>query len=135
MEDDKATCGKGIANHSPNPRAMADVAAAMSNLFATHMKALDLQDANGRREHDAYNSLAGAYAAASERLASLAEEAEGYRSLPMAPHDMAFMTGREPLAAFERVVAARKALRELLQAGSDQDEAMLAQMRAMQDGA
>ena len=132
MDDDTPTCGKGIAGHSPNPRAMAEVAAAMANLFATHMKALDLQDENGRREHDAYNSLAGAYAAASQRLSNLATEAEGYRTLPMASHDMAFMTGAEPLAAFERVVAARRALRELLQDGVQQDQAMLAQMRAMQ---
>jgi hypothetical protein len=132
MSEGTPTCGKGIANHAPNPLAMAEVAAAMANLFATHKKALDVQDSDGRREHDAYNSLAGAYAEVARRLAALASEAESYRPLAPAPHDMSFMTGPEPLAAFERVVAARAAPRELLQASAPQDEAMLAQMRSMQ---
>ncbi len=127
--DDVRTCGKGLASHTPMPRAMAEMADAMAVLFQVHMKALDPAEENGRREHKAYASLSAAYARVAELLAGLASEAESYRALPMAAHDMTFMTGPEPLAAFERVVAVRQSLLALLQELAGQDQAMLAEMR------
>jgi hypothetical protein len=116
------------------PNHMAALAEAMSGLFSVHMGALDASEEAGKAEFDAYRSLADGYAAVAARLRAIATEAEGYASLAPASHDMAFMTGPEPLSAFEDVVAARRGLRTLLEQAAASEEAMLAQMRTAQAG-
>jgi hypothetical protein len=112
------------------PSHIAALAEAMSGLFRVHMGALDASEEAGKAEFGAYSSLADGYAGLAARLRAVATEAEGYASLAPASHDMAFMTGPDPLAAFEAVVAAKRRLRDLLERAAASDEAMLAAMRA-----
>jgi hypothetical protein len=121
---EEPTCGTGLAERAVLPAQLATLAAALADTLETHMHALDLSDEAARREHEAYASLVAQYRRIGAQLRAIADEMTGYRDLPMGRHDMAVMTARPAVEAFERFLAAEKALLALLQTSVAEDEAM-----------
>ena len=97
------------------PAKLADLMSARAEVLERHTRALDLDDAAGRQEFDAYTALVGAHREVAAELAALAQQMSGHRDLPMAPHDTAVLSG--PLGqaeAFQRFKAIERELVELL---------------------
>ena len=126
--DEQQTCGKGLAEHSVLPASIGELVASTARVLEVHMKALDLSDDNGKREYDAYREIASWHRRIANELASLAEKMAGYRTLPMARHDLAAMMSPAPRHAFAGFVANEARLLALLQSRVEQDRAMLAEM-------
>ena len=126
--DEEWTCGKGLAAHAPLPASLGELLASTARVLEVHMKALDPTDANAKREIEAYRDVATAHRRIANELATLAERMENYRTLPMAPHDMAIMTSAAPRHAFAGFVAQEEKLLALLQSRLESDTAMLAEM-------
>jgi hypothetical protein len=126
--DEEQTCGKGLAEHSALPASMGELIASTARVLEVHMKALDLSDENAKRELEAYRELAATHRRIAIELASTAERMAGYRTLPMARHDMAAMMSPAPRHAFAGFVAQEERLLDLLQSRLERDRAMLAQM-------
>jgi hypothetical protein len=126
--DDQQTCGKGLADRSTLTAALGELVASTARVLDVHMKALDLTDENGKREYDAYRELASAHRRIAIELADTAQRMVGYRTLPMARHDMAAMRSPAPRHAFAGFVEHEEALRTLLEHKLEQDRAMLAAM-------
>jgi hypothetical protein len=132
MNDEQPTCGKGLASSSLLPAKLGELVGALVSVLETHMEALDLGDEAGRAERDAYARLAVDYRDIAGRLLATSGLMASYHDLPMASHDMTFMTGPKPLQAFEQLVAAKRQALELLRGSVAEDEAILASMRATQ---
>lgn len=128
--DDQPTCGKGLAQNSSLPAALAELMDAMAGNLELHTKALDLTDDNARLELEAYMKLSKQLGQVATELAAAASDMTGYRNLPMARHDRAAMRDPGLLQAFERFVRREEALHELLRTRIDQHHAMLAQIRS-----
>jgi hypothetical protein len=111
------------------PATLDELAGALANLLETHIEALDLNTPEGRSERDAYARLAGEYRDIASRLLATSGHMASYHDLPMAAHDVDFMTGPKPLRAFEQLVAAKRQALELLQGSVQDDATMLADMR------
>ncbi len=126
---DEPTCGKGLAMNSWLPAKLSEVAAAMAEVLEYHTAALDTGDENGRKEYDAYSSLVTEYREIAERLDETAKHMAGYRNLPVADHDPKAMADPKNLQAFEKLVARKQELLELLQKTGEEDRNMLAEMR------
>ena len=62
------TCGKGLARHSALPAKLGDVMEAGAEILEFHTKALDPADRAGRRERDAYRSVARQHQAIAREL-------------------------------------------------------------------
>jgi hypothetical protein len=133
MEEDQ-TCGKGLAEHATLPASLGELIAATARVLEVHMKALDPADATAKRELDAYRDVAVAHRRIANELATLAERMESYRTLPPAPHDMAFMMSPAPRHAFAGFVAQEERVLALLQSRVETDKVMLAQFDEMGDG-
>jgi len=127
--DDPPTCGKGLAEHSVVPARMAGVLTALADNLAAHMPALDLTDANARKEYDAYNRLERSYRNIAARLQTTAQQMAGYRDLPMGRHDDKSMADAKSLAAFERYVKLEEELVTVLQESLRKDRQMLGSVR------
>ena len=125
---DEWTCGKGLAANATLPASLGELIASTARVLEVHMKALDPADANARRELDAYRDVATAHRRIANELATLAERMESYRTLPMAPHDMAAMSSAAPRHAFAGFIAHEEKVLALLQSRLDSDKAMLADM-------
>lgn len=123
--DDQQTCGKGLADRSTLTAALGELVASTARVLEVHMKALDLTDENGKREYDAYRELASAHRRIAIELADTAQRMMGYRTLPMARHDMAAMMSPAPRHAFAGFVTQEQALASLLDARLAEDRAML----------
>jgi hypothetical protein len=130
--DDQPTCGKGIAANAPLRARLAELMAASAGIFDGHQAALDPTEPNGQRELDAYAQLAQAHRDIAAALTALAEQMAGYRTLPMAEHNMQAMLDPKRGEEFERFVRAEQDLLALLQTHLGGDLAMLAQMRGSQ---
>ena len=128
--DDTPTCGKGLAEHSALPAAVASLIGATAAVLENHINALVEGTDTTRQERTAYLSLIAAHRALEARLRALAEQMSGYRDLPPAPHDEQVMASPEALAVFRRFVEAEKSLHALLQAAVQRDEKMLEDMQA-----
>ena len=126
MEEEQ-TCVKGLADHAKLPASLGELIASTARVLEVHMKALDPSDANAKRELDAYRDVAVAHRKIANELAVLAERMERYRTLPMAPHDMAAMMSPAPRHAFAGFVAHEEKVIALLQARLTDDKAMLAE--------
>ena len=124
------TCGRGLAEHSALPAKMAELTGAVAAILELHMKALDLTDANSRRELDAYRQLANEHRDAEAQLRTIATEMAGHRDLPMGRHDPKAMGAPAVVDAFETFVKLEQELATLLEARLEQDRQMLTQMRA-----
>src|SRR3954454_10602306 len=86
--DEPQTCGKGLAERSGLPANLAAFIGALAALLEQHHKSVTGDDTNSAGERDAYRSLAGKYRTIARDLDAAAKEMAGYRSMPMAPHDI-----------------------------------------------
>ena len=127
-ENDQPTCGKGLAANSWLPAKLSELTAALSDVLAHHMTALDENEENGKQEFDAYKNLVKRYREVAAQLDDIAKEMENDRDLPVADHDMNVMTSPESLDVFESFVRRKQELRDLLQKTVEDDEKMLSQM-------
>jgi hypothetical protein len=126
---DEPTCGKGLAEHSALPAKLAELTGSVADNLEIHMTTLDPEDANARKEREAYESLTRQHRQIAALLRSTAEEMAGYRELPMGRHDEAALSDPQLVDTFERLVGIRRETVELLQAMLEQEEAMLAHAR------
>lgn len=122
---EQPTCGQGLAAHAAIPAKLGDLIAAMADNLVAHMTALDLSDENGRRERDAYRSLAEGHRELAARLRATGEEMAGYRDLPMARHDPEVMASPALLEPFVRLVEVEREAAALLGTTLEQHERML----------
>jgi hypothetical protein len=131
--DEQPTCGKGLAHHSVLPAKLGALTEAMADVLEAHRAALDLTDADAKREYDAYTELADSHRIIAAHLEATARRMAGYRDLPMGRHDMAVMTSPKPAEAFSRLVAIEEELFSLLRGRLDEDRAMLSEMQTASD--
>lgn len=103
----------------------------MASVLDDHRQALDLSDPQARPEHDVYAALVRDFEQVAAHLAAAARQMTDARDLPMGRHDMERMMGPGPADLFERLVAAERALMELLQASVAEGDGMLRQMRGV----
>jgi hypothetical protein len=125
---ERRTCGQGLAEHSALPAKLGELTAAVADNLELHMKALDLNEANAKREHDGYRRLAQEHRQTASELRATAEEMAGYRDLPMGRHDDTAMSDPKLLEAFERFVSIEQELLWLLQDRIARDQKMLIEM-------
>jgi hypothetical protein len=129
MSDNQQTCGKGLADRSALPAKIAELLTALSRNLEQHVPTLDLSDPHAKTEHDAYVHLAESYRVLGDQLSKTAVEMAGYRSLPMARHDMTAMLAPGILTAFEDVARVEAELAQLLEGMITGDRQMLGMMR------
>jgi hypothetical protein len=123
---DQPTCGQGLAANAILPAKLGQLLGATAEVLERHTRALDLTDPAGRAERDAYAALVRAHRAIAGELASLAQQMEGYRDLPMARHDEAVLADPAGQAeAFRRSVAVERELLQLLTAKVEAEERLL----------
>jgi hypothetical protein len=127
--DDEPTCGKGLAEHATLPAKIGELIGALAGVLEFHQTALDLTDANARKEHDAYVALAKGHRDIAARLATITREMTGYRDLPMGRHDFQALASPEAIDAFDKFVALEQEVRDLLQEAVERDQKMLEDMR------
>jgi hypothetical protein len=127
---DEPTCGKGLAEHSALPAKLAALIGSVADNLEIHMKALDPADADARKELAAYESLTRQHRQIAVLLRSTANEMTGYRDLKMGPHSEEAMTEPAVIETFENLVSVRRETVELLQAMLEQEQMMLASVRA-----
>jgi hypothetical protein len=128
---EQPTCGAGLAAHSALEAGLADLTAAVADVLDAHIPALDLTDGAARAEHDVYQDLVRGHRAAAAQLRALADRMASQRGLPMGRHDESVMSEPAARDSFAAYVSAKRDLLAHLQAGLEQDEEMLAQMRRM----
>ena len=117
--NDEATCGKGLAHHSALPLKLAELTAALAKILELHQASLDLSDANGSAELDAYQRLATDFAAIATMLEATGNQMRGYRDLPMATHDEAVLSSPVHTEAYESFLRIERELASLLSAPED----------------
>lgn len=127
--EDQPTCGKGLAEHAALPGKLGELTAAVAKILEIHIKALDLQDQNSRKELQAYQELARDHRKAAAQQETLAQRMAGYRDLPMGRHDEKRMAAPIAREAFEEFVKLEQDLLTLLQRRLVQDRQMLTAMR------
>jgi hypothetical protein len=127
-DDSEHTCGKGIAASSGLPEAMSAVMSGMAGVFENHIRALDPQEDNGRKEIEAYQRLAAEHRDLGGRLEALGSLMRGYRDLPMASHDMDVIMDKTSLDAFVAMVDYEKKLLALIQERVAEHDGMLQAM-------
>ena len=131
---DQQTCGQGLARHSALTASLGELIASTARVLEVHMKALDPTDDASKPEYEAYRELASAHRRIAIELADTAHRMEGYRTLPMARHDMAQMMSPAPRHAFAGFVNHEQALLSLLESRLAEDRAMLTAMSAVTGG-
>jgi hypothetical protein len=127
---EEPTCGRGLAQSSVVPAALAAVATGLAQNLEVHVRALDPDDAAAAQEQGVYERVAHSLRGAAADLRAAAEEMASAVGLPMGAHDMAAMTTTDALDAFEGYVAAEDDLRRLLDARRAENEQMLVAIRA-----
>jgi hypothetical protein len=127
---DQPTCGQGLAERSTLPAKLGELAASLADNLEIHTRALDPGDENAKRELAVYHGLVQEHRAIAVQLATVGEEMAGYRDLPMAEHDPEAMSSPEVVTAFERYMKVVQELLTLLQEQVEEDQAILAEMRA-----
>jgi hypothetical protein len=124
--DDQPTCGKGLAASSPLPASLGNLMNAIAGVLEAHMQALDLDDANSRQEHAAYENLAREHRQIAAQLEATAQDMLGYRDLPMGKHDMQAMSRQ--IEPFEKLMDEKRRLHSMLQESINEEQAMLEEM-------
>jgi hypothetical protein len=126
--EDQQTCGKGLAENSVLPAKLGDLTESMAVILEIHMGALDLEDNDSRREHEAYRELVLDHRRIAAALRETARRMAGYRDLPMGRHDTSVMSSPRAVKAFEKFVKLEEDLMALLQTRGEQDRRMLEEM-------
>ena len=122
------SCGHGLAAHSAMPALLSELMDAVGENLEFHMKSLG-DDANARREHEAYASLVKQHREVAAALRAIGSEMASYRDLPMGAHDITVLSAPPATAAFEKYVAVKRRLATLLTVSRDADDQMLTMMR------
>jgi hypothetical protein len=128
MADDQPTCGRGLAANAILPERLAALMNAMATMLENHTRALDLNETNGRLEHDAYERLVSDQRTLASGLEALARAMEGNRDLPMARHNLAPLNDQASRAVLAAFIDAERDLITLLQKQAENHAVMLAQM-------
>jgi hypothetical protein len=123
------TCGQGLAENAAIPRLLGELVDALADNLERHMPSLDVTDDAGRAEHSAYERLTGRHRRIADDLRAVAEDMASQRDLPGAPHDMQVLGSPAVAEAFDRFVAAERALAAHLEHSLSRDEQMLRAMR------
>jgi hypothetical protein len=123
------TCGQGLAENSALPAKLGDLIDSVAEILEIHMGALDLEDNDSRREHEAYRELVTDHRRIAAALRATARRMAGYRDLPMGGHDSKVMSSSSAVEAFAKFVTLEEDLLGLLQSRLEQDREMLTQMR------
>ena len=130
MVVEQATCGKGLAENAALPWKLGELAGAMGDVLEAHIPALDLTDEDARREHEVYQRLVSEFRQAAAQMEAIARQMSASRDLPMGRHDMAVMGSEAVQTAFERFVQSEQDMLTMLQRKVEEDQRMLATMRA-----
>jgi hypothetical protein len=109
------TCGKGLAQNAALPATLARLMGAMGGLLESHTKALDVGQASGRAEYEAYCRLADEFRALEPPLRTVAEMMAGHLDLAMADHDAAALASADAVGAFRAFVDAEQEALSLLE--------------------
>ena len=128
--DEQPTCGKGLAENAALPAKLSELTAAMGAVLEAHIPLLDLTDEHSRKEHEVYQSLVGDFRQAAVQLEAIARHMGGSRDLAMGRHDEAAMASPAVGRSFERFVQLEQELLTMLQGRLEQDQQMLAAIRA-----
>jgi hypothetical protein len=128
--DTVTTCGQGLATTAELPDRLGQVLGALSDVLANHVLAIQLDDAHGEQEREAYQSLVGEFTPLAERVQLVARQMAGYRDLPAARHEVEALADPMSAKVFERFVTAEEALFHLLRLRLEEDRRMLAEMRS-----
>jgi hypothetical protein len=128
--EEQTTCGRGLAQNSVVPAALAAVAAGLAQNLEVHTRALDLGDAAAAEEQRMYERVAHSLRSAVADLQAAAAEMASAVDLPMGAHDMVAIITPDVLGAFEGYVAAEDDLRRLLDVRREYNEQMLTAIRA-----
>jgi hypothetical protein len=126
QDDDRPTCGKGVAANAVLPATLAELMAARADVLEHHTKALDPADPAARQELDAYNKLVEDHRRVADELVGLARQMASYGGLLMGRHDFAVMSdpSGQP-AAFRSFVEFERQLLRLLQNKLEEDDKLL----------
>jgi len=127
--EDQQTCGRGLAENSALPAKLGDLTESVAEILETHMGALDLQDNDSRREHEAYRELVRDHRQIVASLQQTARRMAGYRDLPMGRHDTSVMASPRAVQVFEKFVTVEDELSSMLQKRLEADRKMLSEMR------
>jgi hypothetical protein len=119
-----------LAQSAGVPAALAAVATCLAENLEVHTRAVDPGDSAGAQEQAVYERVARSLRSAAADLSAAAADMASAVDLPMGAHDMAAMTTPDVLTAFGGYVAAEDDLRRLLDARREDDEQMLAAIRA-----
>jgi hypothetical protein len=128
-EDDQHTCGKGVAANAVLPERIAALLHAMADIFENHIRALNPNEGNAKREIDAYRRLMRDYRAAAAPVSALADAMRGYRDLPLAEHAIAVLMDSQSVDAMDTLVHAQEALLTLLRERAAEFRGMLEAMK------
>ena len=131
--EDTPTCGKGLAEHSHVPAALAHLTGSVADVLEHHTRALDPTDERSGMELVAYRRLVAAHRRIAADLRATAEEMASYRTLPMGSHDPAVMMAPEARRVFATFIHNEEALYALLGDRLDRDRGMLEQMGGAPD--
>lgn len=126
---EKRTCGEAIAEQSSLPAKLATLTQRLADNLEMHVRALDLRDAEARRENAAYHTLTTAHREIADRLRATSQDMASYRDLPVSRHDAAALSAPEVSEAFGKFVTAEQDLLVLLQNRVAEDQAALREMR------
>jgi hypothetical protein len=126
---EKRSCGEAMAEESSLPAKLAVLTECVANNLEAHMRALNLQDENARRENAAYHTLTTAHHEIADHLRATSEDMASYRYLPMSLHDAEALSAPEVSEAFDKFVTAEHDLLVFLQSRVVQDQATLREMR------
>jgi len=128
--EEQHTCGRGLAQNTVVPAALAAVATGLAQNLEVHVRALAPGDAAAAQEQRVYERVAHSLRSAAADLQAAAAEMASAVDLPMGAHDMSAMATTDALGAFESYVAAGDDLRRLLDAQHEENEQMLTAIRA-----
>ena len=128
--DNQPTCGKGLAENATLPWKLGELAGAMGGVLEAHIPSLDLTDEDSRKEHDVYQRLASELRQAAAQMEAIARQMSASSDLPMGRHDKTVMGSEAVRHSFELFVQSEQDMLAMLGRKLEQDQQMLATMRA-----
>ena len=127
-DEQPATCGEGSAVNAVVPERIAALLSTMANVLQNHTRALNVDNANARRERDTYERLVSDQRAIASSLSALVAAMRASRELPPAPHDEHVLADQRSIDVFGEFIAAEEEMLVLLQEGVSSHRTMLSAM-------